>query len=387
MHHKRIFLAVLIGITFLSTLPKPAMAARGVPNSATFGYGARLDLWGSDMYAAVELAASMGIDWLAIDVDWARHWPSLDQPADFSALDRALQTARQKQISVMLSFNHAPVWALTSNGPEPNFTNAVLQSILAVYPDVIQAVELFPGVNSASRWGTTPNPEAYLSMLKIVRQGCDTAGRNVYLVTTVEPLLPGIADGSLDGQVFLDRMYNLGATEYMPIIGIRYPTLTGTPMTTQSELYPIVLRYYEQIRTVMLHYQHTRGLIWVTDFSWPTTGTFNPADPLTLPMTPAHQAQWIHHAIQLLRAQLFIGTAFFSSLNRETSSNVAPVLYKPGGSIHPASVTISQYAGGSLSSTTWTAPDAPQGTIQPSPTSVPAAAPVNFITSDGKPRK
>lgn len=387
MHHKRIFLAAMIITTMLGALPRGALAGNGVPNSATFGYGARLDIWGSDMVAAVELASSMSIDWLAIDVDWTRHWPSLEQPADFSTLDRALQAARQKHISVLLSLNHAPTWALTASGPEPNFTNALLQSILSAYSDVIQAVELFPGANSATQWGAAPNPEAYLSMLQIARQGCDAAGRYVYLVTTVEPVIPGATDNSLDGRVFLDRLYNLGGAAYMPIIGIRYPTLTGAPMTDQSELYPVVLRYYEQIRAVMLQYQHTRGLIWVTNFSWPISGTLNPADPLTLPLTPAHQAQWVHQAFQLLRAQLFIGTAIFSSLNHELPSQNTPVLYQPGNNIHPASVTISQYAGGNVSSTGWTAPLIPQAFIQPTPAPTSAPASLNFITSDGKPRK
>ena len=173
----------------------------------------------------------------------------------------------------------------------------------------------------------------------------------------------------------------------MPIIGIHYPTITGAPMTDQSELYPIVLRYYEQIRAVMLQYQHTRGLIWVTNFSWPTSGTLNPAEPLTLPMTPAHQAQWVHQAFQLLRAQLFIGTAIFSSLNHELSLISEPALYQPGGSIHTASVTISQYAGGSINSTNWTVPHVPQAFVQPLATSQPTPASTNFITSDGKPRK
>ena len=377
----------MLVITLACTIPGPALAIRGIPNSATFGYGARLDMWGDDIYTAVELASGMNLDWLAIDVDWARLWPTLDQQADFSPLDRVLQAARQKGISVLLSLNHAPDWAITPNGPEPNFTNALLQSILNVYSDVIQAVELFPGVNSYTRWGATPNPDAYLTMLHTVQQGCNASGRTIYLVTTLEPLplVPGAADGSLDAPAYLERLYNLGGSVDMPIVGIRYPFVTGAPMTESSDLYPIVLRHYENIRAVMLKFQHTRGMIWITGFSWPVSGTHNPADPLALPATPAHQAQWVHQAIQLLRAQLFIGTAFFDAINRENTAQSLPILSQPGGSIHPASVTISKYAGGNVSSTAWTAPQMPMELK--TATSTPATASVNFNHSATKPQK
>ncbi len=387
MNHKRLYLITVAALTLFSAFPSPGFAEAGLPNTASFGYGARLDIWGQDVYAALELAANMGVDWLAIDVDWARHWPALDQPADFSRLDYVLQAARQKQISVLLSLTHAPAWALTDTGPEPGFTNALLQSILNVYSDVIQAVELFPGVNSTPRWGAAPNPQAYLTMLQTVRQGCDAAGRTVYLITTVEPLLPVPEDGSLDDQVFLESLYNLGGIAYLPIIGIRYPVLMGAPMSDQSALYPVVLRHYEGIRALMLLHEHTRGMIWITGFSWPTSGTADPTDPLTLPVTPAHQAQWVNQAFQLLRAQLFIGTALFDSLNHEPGTQSVQTLSQPGGTIHPASVAISQFAGGSVTTTAWSAPHDNGGTI---PTSAAGALPTsmgNFVHYEGKPRK
>lgn len=387
MRHKLYILFIVVALFLLGAFPSKGSATSGFPNSAAFGYGARINLWGEDVYAALELASGMGLDWLGVDVDWARHWPSLDQPADFSRLDYVLQLARQKQISVLLSFTNAPAWALTATGPEPNFTNALLQSILNVYSDVIKAVELFPGANSTSRWGASPDPQAYLTLLQTVRQGCDASGRTVFLVTTIEPAFPGSADGSLDDRIFLESLFNLGGTPYLPIIGIRYPELKGAPMSDQSELYPITLRHYELVRDLMLQHQHARGMIWVTGFSWPTSGTPDPTDPLTLPITPTLQSQWINQALQLLRAQLFIGTAFFSSLNAADTTQTIQTLYRPGGNIHPASVAISQFAGGSITTTSWTAPQSQPSAYQ---TLVSESTPPDsskFRHFEGKPRK
>ena len=385
--HKQFFLLVSAALILICAFPGPAAAAAGLPNTATFGYGARLDIWGEDVYAALELASSMGLDWLAIEVDWARHWPALDQPADFSRLDYALQAARQKQISVMLSLTNAPAWAMTANGPEPGFTNALLQSILNVYADIIQAVELFPGVNTTAGWGTAPNPQAYLTMLQTVRQGCDAAGRGNVLVTSLAPLFSENSAGSMSDRAFLENLYALGAMAYIPIIGIHYPDVMGAPMSDQSERFPLVLRHYEDIRALMLQYQHNRGMIWITSFTWPTTGTADPSDPLTLPVTPAHQAQWVNQAFQLLQAQLFIGTGFFSSLNHEIPSQSSPALFLTTGIIHPASVTISQFAGGSVNSIAWIVPSSNRGTMLTAAASTVPEQARNFLHYDGKPRK
>ncbi len=387
MRYKVYLLSIVAVLLSLGVFPQEVIAASGLPNSAAFGYGAHINIWGEDVYAALELASNLGLEWLVIDVDWARHWPSLDQPADFSRLDYVLQGARQKQINVLLSLTQAPAWALTISGPEPTFTNALLQSILDVYSDVIKAVELFPGVNITSRWGTSPDPQAYLTMLQTVRHGFDASGRTVYLVTTVEPALPGSLDGSLDDRVFLESLYNLGGTSYLPIIGVRYPELKGAPMSDQSELYPITLRHYELIRELMLQHQHANGMIWITGFSWPISGTADPTDPLTLPVTPTQQARWVNQAFQLLRAQLFIGTAFFGSLNALDSTQTIQTLYRPDGSIHPASVIISQFAGGSVNTTSWVVPQGQTGSSQASETVTTHLATSKYLHFEGKPRK
>jgi hypothetical protein len=386
LHTKPLLLLTII-LILLSLFPHPTMASDGLPNTATFGYGARLDMWGQDVFTAMELASQLGLEWVGVDVDWARHWPSLDQAADFSALDYVLQSARQKDISVLLSLTNPPAWALSASGPEPNYTNALIQSILNVYSDVIEAIELFPGMNSAASWGATPNPQAYLTMLQTVRQGCDAAGRTVYLVTTIEPLLTVAEDGSLDDRIFLENLYNLNGMPFLPIIGIRYQTIMGAPMSDQSDLYPIVLRHYEYIRALMLQHQHARGMIWITGFSWPTTGTTNPAEPLALPTTPDYQGQWVNQAYQLLQAQLFIGAAFFDSLNQSNPPMPAPALLLPGRVIHLATVMISRFAGGSITSTDWTAPQTPGG---PNPSSTSNTSPGTDMTClryEGKPRK
>ena len=381
MHLQRFALICLTLLTVLCALPLNASATSGLPNVATFGYGARVDIWGQDVISSIALASDLGLDWLAIDVDWNRHWPSLQNTANFSPLDVALQAARYEQISVLLTLINPPPWALTSTGPDVAITLAVLQAIVNPYTDVIQAVELFPGANTAAQWGAAANPSAYLGLLQSVRQGFDANGYSIYLVTSVEPLQEPSTQGNLDDLTFLENLYTLGGAAYMPIVGLRFPTVIGAPMADPDKTNHFALRHYENIRQVMLSHQHETGLIWITGFSWPTSGLADLAEPLSLPATPALQAQWTNEALQLLRAQLYIGAGFFSNLNPNAANPNLPALLNIGGGIHPACVPISQYAGGIITSTSWTPPLAGL-----TPTVAQAAAP-KYIHYPEKPRK
>ncbi len=55
-------------------LPHPSQAASGAPDSAEFGYGARLDPLGIEVDLALKAAGAIGIDWIGIDLNWARLW-------------------------------------------------------------------------------------------------------------------------------------------------------------------------------------------------------------------------------------------------------------------------------------------------------------------------
>ena len=122
---------------------------------------------------------------------------------------------------------------------------------------------------------------------------------------------------------FLDGLYAAGAANYMPIVSVRLPAISYNPLKPNGADARLVLRHYEQIRAVMEDNGHTRGLIWVTSFSWD-------AETAT---SSAAQAVWLNQAFELMRAQLYIGAAFFDSLNPSQISEAQLLL--PDGSFHP----------------------------------------------------
>jgi hypothetical protein len=117
----------------------------------------------------------------------------------------------------------------------------------------------------------------------------------------------------------------------LPVISLRLTNITQPANTASSENSSPVLRHYEDIRNLMLKYNHQTGKLWITGFSWPADQSND----------PQWQAGWLAQAYDYMSAQLYIEVCVFNSLNavekQEVSNNEPPVfLVSPNGTLHPA---------------------------------------------------
>ena len=303
----------------------------GLPDSPQFGYGARLYVNGQAVQPAIETAAAMGLDWLAMDFDWAARWVEPNTAADMTTLNQVMDLAQHNHMNVLLTIKNAPAWSLTPTGPDPIITANIVLMLAHQFRGTLMAIELFPGVNTKSGWGAPANPTVYTALLKTVQSVLRANGETLVIVSGgLTPLSTVRSNGDMDDLSFLEGLYAAGAQSALSIIGLRFSTLSGEPMAEPTPSNRRVLRHYEEIRRIMLKNNHDRGLIWITDFTWP--------DHLT---TTNQQARWAYQAYKLLIAQLYIGAAFFGPLNPASLSSKT-ALIAPDGQLHPALNSISQ---------------------------------------------
>jgi hypothetical protein len=292
---------------------KPVRGASGLPDSLEFGYGAQMNLAGEQIEPAMNAAVGLGLDWIAIEFDWGELWPDASVLPDLNRLNQAMALAVDGKLNVMLSITNAPAWASTPTGPNPDLTASLALSLAGLYPDAFMAIELFPGANTAKGWGAPPDPHRYAQLVYRCSTVLKEAGSNIVVVTGgLTPVSPGQAIASMDDLIFLQGLYTAGLAAYMPIVSIRLEETSGSPMYVSQTGDPRFLRHYEDVRGVMLKNDHQTGKIWVTGFSWPK-GDLQPDDSVYT--SPDEQEAWLNQAYRLLRAQLYIGVAFFSSLN------------------------------------------------------------------------
>lgn len=316
---KVIFCTFLI---IISLIPSTVRATVDSTNSAGFGYGVRVDLWGENSQAAIQEAGNFNLDWIAIDFNWQRLQPKANHSPTWYLLDAAMSNAEEKQLSVMLAITEAPDWARDKNGPHPQKTAELASELVRRYPDIPLALELFPSANTKRGWGETPNPKAYASLLKAITQAVLQINPDTIIVgASLTPLTRN--SSGMEDEEFLKELYTADIAEYLPVVGLRLPPLGNHPLTPTHQASEILLRHYENIRSIMLENGHKNGLIWITGFSWDESSLNNPND----------QSTWMKQAYLLFRSQLYIGAAFFDGLNPSQSTSATLLLQN--GNFHP----------------------------------------------------
>lgn len=328
----RLILSIIVLVSFIP--PALVRAESGLPNSVAFGYGARLDLEGEHIDLALSLAGGLNLQWIGVDFDWARYWPEADTPPDFSALLHVIDHTVNSNLNLLVSIKNPPPWALTAVGPDPISTANLVVDLGRLGQGKILAFELFPGANTQAGWLSLPNPQNYLHLHRFVQNALMADSQPVYLVTSLSPLTGNYAQTDMDDLTFLEALYANGGQPYLTIVGLRLPQISGEPLTAENQAGVPVLRHYESIRAIMLRNGHTNGLIWITGFSLP----IELQGISTNPELMSEQASWISSAYQLLKAQLFIGAAFFEQLNPRTASfsdHPRMTFMLPDSTLHP----------------------------------------------------
>lgn len=285
-------------------------------------YGAKIDMNGQLIQESMAQAAEAHLVWIAVDVNWQETWKDSEEPLANPRLDEVMQLAADSKMKVLVSITHAPNWALLPSGPDPYLTAKLIKLLIVKYPP-IAAVEIFPGPNTVSGWGASPNPGAYLATLKTSQREINRSFRPIQLVAGgFVPVENSAAD--IDESEFLQTLYDLNGQSLLQIISIQYPSIQGEPNSHPSDRLPDVLRRYEHIRTVMLQNDHQAGLIWITSFSWPQRNS----------STTKENARWLKEAYQYIYSHLYIEGIIYNSLNPNANGQNSLIQYD--GSLHPA---------------------------------------------------
>jgi len=335
---KRLIVLIALLALLLYFVPvHTAEAVRGTPGSSEFGFGAQVDLGGQFVDDGIHLAYGLHLDWVSVELPWSQVQPDKGGRIDWSRYDSAFQSLAHYKINVLANVTQPPTWAETPDGPDAGLTFQFIKQLLQRYDSSISAIELFPAANTRLGWGAKPNPAAYMKLWKSIATGLNASKNKVLLVAG--GLAPIVADSSQDqvGDLeFLQQMYDLGAKDVVQVLSIQLNDIVGAPAAGPSQSEHRVLRHYEEIREVMLHNDHSKGILWITGLSVPSDLQSFSEPSYT---TPQKQASWLSQAFQQLRSQLYIGVAFLDSLNPASGNSAQsnPVsLITQTGDLHPA---------------------------------------------------
>ncbi len=308
-------LMLLLAVMGLSGFP--AQAASGIPGSNALAYAGRLDPAAPQVDLALNAAASLGLDWVILEVDWSALPRSLEGQYDLSTLARRAERMRSLGLYGALSITHAPQWAMRPDGPDPQAAADLVRQLVQLAPRTLLAVELFPAPNTRAGWGAPPNAAAYAALLRRVSAELQSAG------LPAAPVVGGLAmftapdsPADIPDTAFLQALYDAHAAADMPIVGLAYPVLdpaSDAPLDPQG-----TLRHYQDLRMIMLRNGHADGVLWVMQLAWKTG------------VSGEVQQRWLEQTYGLLRHQLYIGLVSFNGLTPSPRRPVA-VVSEQGG--------------------------------------------------------
>ena len=321
-------LSVVMVMVMLMASFSQGLGASGLPQTSIFGFGAGLNENNTNMENAILIARQNGFDWISLELDWAKLQPSQEQPINIAWIQRSAQMADQQQISILIKIVNAPAWAVTPNGPSSELVSNLISQVAQSIPANVLAFEIFPGANIAVNWGAPANPSAYFEMLLAAERTLLRLNSRGFIIPSIAPLNESHSESDMDDLEFLKTLYSINnGVLPLSIIGINYSTtnLLGNPANNPLNDPIHSLRRYELVRDVMKKANAADGLIWVTSFSWPVELT-----------DKQQQASWIYEAYKQLQGQLFIGAAFFQTMNSLNNTDTNPALISFDSNQHPA---------------------------------------------------
>jgi hypothetical protein len=339
MRYFRLFLTLSLIFLGASLIPGRVEAARGIPPSLEFAYGFHVNLEGNNIKDTLDLAASLRVDWIAIDLDWAAIWPDPSQQPRLETLDLAMDLTNRYDLAVQISLINPPNWARKNQAPDPDLTSWFIVNLVQRYPKNLKVIELYPGANCSQVWGPQPNAKAYLQLIQFTHKALKDAGINGIIIMPGLVTLPvnQPAKTDIDDLAFLQQLYQAGAAQMMPALSISYLDLTGSPSSIAESPERRFLRHYEDIHQIMLTNNHIDGTLWISRFSFPS-GKIEPKE-MSIYTDANAKIQWLVQAYKQMRSQLYIGAAIYNGLDISSEDSYSPECYSnlahPKSSGHP----------------------------------------------------
>jgi hypothetical protein len=200
-------------------LPGPAACA-APPARPLSGIGispGQSVLWSDDatLHADLDAVAASGAGWLRLDVDWPTVEPEAGR-RDWSAVDRVVDAARDRDLRVLGLLAYTPEWArppgTTTHAPplDPAAFAEFAGAAAARYRDTVDAWEVWNEPNLPDFWEPRPDPAAYAALLAPTAAAVRAADPGTTVLTG--GLAPAHTDG--DGGVapgdFLAAVYPAG---------------------------------------------------------------------------------------------------------------------------------------------------------------------------------
>ena len=315
----------------------PGGQTPSVPSSQwAYGFQVHLTYFSPDAkQLALGLVRQAGFGWIKHQVEW-QAIETAPGVYDWSELDAIVNTANSDGLNVLLSVQHAPVFA---RGPssglfprDPNDFGSFMQTLASRYKGKVRAYELWNEQNLSRETGSgNVNPSTYLPLLKAGYAGTKAGDPTALaLLGAPSPTGANIPGESIDDLSYLQQLYALNGGEaknYYDAVSAHPSGFSNppdcTPATPQCSLSggfnndPSFFAFTRvaQYRDLMVQNGESAKQIWFTEFGYCSNPTPPPGYEYCSSLTAQNQADFLVQALQKARALDYVAGMMVWNLN------------------------------------------------------------------------
>lgn len=330
-----LFLGLLGGLGYtvyrgLATQRLPAMSGslRTIPNTDINPYGANFFLarevepWKIDR--TLQMAADAGLGWVKQQFPWEEIEPQrkgeyLDPATksdSWAKYDRIVEACEKHGLQIVARLDRPPDWTRQDNTykqrPPDNFEDYgdFIFAFVSRYKGRIRYIQIWNEPNIFPEWGNQPvNPEAYVALLEVAYRRAKEADPNVYVLSAPLAITLGQPHPepgqwiSMSDLLFLERMYQAGASAFFDILSVN---AFGMDRPPQDPPAPDVLNFQRVLlqRELMERYGDADKAVWFNEYGWNASPETMPQEKLIWQrVTEAQQAAYTVQGIELARRE------------------------------------------------------------------------------------
>ncbi len=273
-------LLLLAGLGLNAALARRA-APPPLPVAPAAGRGqlmATLDLAGLNPKQAADIVGWMaedGMKWVRLRLPWNEIEPEAGRK-DWELLQAAIDAGRAHDLGIVLLLDGAPAWAVqpvdADNPLAPphdvrdfgRFAGAVAGG----YRDAVDIYQIWDEPNIRPHWGNAwVSPQGYFELLREAANSIRAADPSAQIM--LAQLAPTTADDTLNlpDTTFLDRLYDLGASEYFDLAAAAAYGFDQPPAAAPTPD-RLNFRRPELLHQVMERHSDRDTPLWITAWGW-----------------------------------------------------------------------------------------------------------------------
>ncbi len=207
---------------------------------------------------ALDLLKADGVDTIRVLIPWVGVEPS-DGVWNWSAVDRMVNSANARNMSVIGILNSPPDWAEVPGTPslggppaDPAQYAQFASMVATRYAGKVAAYEVWNEPNYYKFWQPTPDAAAYTQLLKVAYTAIKAADPNAVVVAGGIAAAPDTGTQAVDSVRFVTEMYEAGAAGYFDALSFHPYSMSlfsdgasvaGSPLMMANQIHDVMVAY------------------------------------------------------------------------------------------------------------------------------------------------